>query len=415
MTKLETLSVGAVLCGRYEIIALLEQGLWSATYRVVNREGSGRSCVLKEFVPEDESMMKLGQAFQRELSLLANVSQPGIPLPPAFFSEGGRYYLVQEYVEGQTRDELVCTRTDAALAAAQNAMPVESAANSGATVIDGAPAGDRAAQHQPTRILVTFVLAVLAASGLWYWASSTRAPRESAQPSKVDAPLLCNQTPPPVGPSSVGTTAPWRFPYIDPVAVRAARQELVEATHLPGAVGMIRVCYPEGWVVQTAPTALEIQHPDGMAGYGIYFDEKRPELTLDLIFGQVYSALQRDIPDARVFASAPTASGMMFQLVGTYRGRRVYTILEIAMGQFLFGVMVVQGIEEYLPSVLAIAQEARTPSDGGCIITPWDEDTRCHYEAWKESRDRYIAQGGGNHDPLFHFLALMRCTMRDGR
>jgi hypothetical protein len=174
-----------------------------------------------------------------------------------------------------------------------------------------------------------------------------------------------------VGP--LAAAEPSGFPYIDPAAVQAARQRLVQVTHHQiGTAGAITVSYPQGWLVQKGPTGLEVRHPDGMARYVIDFGEVRPGLTPDMVFRQVYlPTLQRDMPDARVLESAPTASGTMYGLVGTYRGRPVYTILELAVMGFITNVAVLQGIQERLPTVVAIAQTmqgtaaGQTPPIGG--------------------------------------------------
>src|SRR5262245_57310168 len=104
------LPVGAVLRGRYEVRAIVHEDPSSTTYQAVDRESFGRACVLIELRPVAETETRVRTAFEREARRLAAVTHPALPRVLAFFPEGGRYYVLQEVVEGETLADRVRTR-----------------------------------------------------------------------------------------------------------------------------------------------------------------------------------------------------------------------------------------------------------------------------------------------------------------
>jgi serine/threonine protein kinase len=50
------------------------------------------------------------QAFQREAQMLANLNHAHLPKVSDFFAEGGRYYLVMDFIEGRTLEEMLAGR-----------------------------------------------------------------------------------------------------------------------------------------------------------------------------------------------------------------------------------------------------------------------------------------------------------------
>ena len=101
-----------VLEGRYEVEQVLGVGGMSTVYRARDLRFTNvlRYCAVKE-MPDTAPDPKTGALrfanFEREASLLATLSHPGIPKIYDFFSEERRVYLILEYVEGKDLEILL--------------------------------------------------------------------------------------------------------------------------------------------------------------------------------------------------------------------------------------------------------------------------------------------------------------------
>jgi serine/threonine protein kinase, bacterial len=105
-----------LVSNRYRVVRELGKGGFGATFLVEDTQlPSGKRCVLKELLPivdNEETCALIQQRFEREaviLEELGNVS-PQIPSLYAYFSENSKFYLVQEYVEGDTLGHRVVTQ-----------------------------------------------------------------------------------------------------------------------------------------------------------------------------------------------------------------------------------------------------------------------------------------------------------------
>ncbi len=104
------LPVGAVLQGRYKVVGVLGQGGMGAVYLVEDQQLFGKQWALKEMQdtftnPKDRKQAR--ELFEQEAQLLAKLSHPNLPQISGFFTENGRHYLLMEYVEGQTLEEIL--------------------------------------------------------------------------------------------------------------------------------------------------------------------------------------------------------------------------------------------------------------------------------------------------------------------
>ncbi len=97
-----------LLNNRYRILETLGRGGFGETYLAEDTHmPSGRKCVLKQLKPITESPripLWMKSRFQREAAILEELGagHPQIPQLYAYFSEEGKFYLVQEFIEGVT-------------------------------------------------------------------------------------------------------------------------------------------------------------------------------------------------------------------------------------------------------------------------------------------------------------------------
>ncbi len=97
----EPIPTGHLLDGRYRIAKVIGQGGMGRVYlandtRLANRPVAVKEMVVGEGVQEKKAI----EDFAREARVLAPLSHPGIPNLIDYFVEGGRHYLVMEFVAG---------------------------------------------------------------------------------------------------------------------------------------------------------------------------------------------------------------------------------------------------------------------------------------------------------------------------
>lgn len=100
---LKEVTIGAVLGGRYRVDARLGQGGMGVVYRAwdVRLECA---CALKEMNAAGQTPDERAESvarFKREAQTLRGLSHPGLPKVYDFFDDGGRHFLVQDFIEGE--------------------------------------------------------------------------------------------------------------------------------------------------------------------------------------------------------------------------------------------------------------------------------------------------------------------------
>ena len=99
-----------LLRGRFRMIKLLGQGGFGRTYLAEDRDKLNEKCVVKQFVPMIQGTAGLQKALElfereaRQLQQLGHHSQ--IPALWAYFSENNQLYLIQQYIEGETLEQI---------------------------------------------------------------------------------------------------------------------------------------------------------------------------------------------------------------------------------------------------------------------------------------------------------------------
>ncbi|MBC7970374.1 MAG: serine/threonine protein kinase [Verrucomicrobia bacterium] len=104
---------GTVLRQRYLIQQVLGQGGFGRTYLALDQERFNEPCVLKEFIVpyHDGTLIEKSKIlFHREASTLYQIQHPQIPRFWAAFEDERRFFLVQDFVDGQTYRQLLSDR-----------------------------------------------------------------------------------------------------------------------------------------------------------------------------------------------------------------------------------------------------------------------------------------------------------------
>jgi serine/threonine protein kinase len=102
-----TTLLGKLLDGRYQVVQVLGAGGFSQTYLAKDiHKPSNPTCVVKHFKPasSDPSFLRTAQRlFQTEAEILEKLGHNNqIPQLLAYFEEEQNFYLIQEYIDGQT-------------------------------------------------------------------------------------------------------------------------------------------------------------------------------------------------------------------------------------------------------------------------------------------------------------------------
>ena len=104
-----TLSPGSRLQGgRYVIKRVLGQGGMGAALLATDLRLDSKPVVIKELISDNTDPSKLQddvRNFKREVATLAHLDHPLIPNVTDHFQEGPRYFMVQEYVDGENLEE----------------------------------------------------------------------------------------------------------------------------------------------------------------------------------------------------------------------------------------------------------------------------------------------------------------------
>src|SRR6266446_2199229 len=102
------LASGQVLKQRYRIIQIVGQGGMGAVYKAEDIQFSNRLVAVKEMRQtglDPQGLKEAADAFKQEADLLAGLRHQNLPRIYDHFSENGRWYLVMDFIEGETLDE----------------------------------------------------------------------------------------------------------------------------------------------------------------------------------------------------------------------------------------------------------------------------------------------------------------------
>jgi serine/threonine protein kinase len=101
----QPLTPNSLLLNRYQVQHLLGQGGMGAVYLVKDQRFGGALRAIKELIQDGLSPKDLQEAtaaFEQEAILLAQLNHPNLPRIYDHFQAQGRWYLVMDYIDGQT-------------------------------------------------------------------------------------------------------------------------------------------------------------------------------------------------------------------------------------------------------------------------------------------------------------------------
>lgn len=111
--KQREIATGTLVGGRYRVERLLGQGGFGRSYLAIDSQRFDEFCVLKEFVPANQSphlLQKAVELFKKEAKTLYQINHPQIPKFLAGFTQSQRLFIVQEYINGTTYAQLLRQR-----------------------------------------------------------------------------------------------------------------------------------------------------------------------------------------------------------------------------------------------------------------------------------------------------------------
>ncbi|MHB2019024.1 MAG: serine/threonine protein kinase [Candidatus Xenobia bacterium] len=96
-----------VLEQRYRVIKEIGRGGMGRVYLIEDQSLPGRQWALKEMLPGADDDKSYADQFRREAEILCGLRHPNLPAVIAWFVVEERRYLVMEYVEGQTLEQVL--------------------------------------------------------------------------------------------------------------------------------------------------------------------------------------------------------------------------------------------------------------------------------------------------------------------
>jgi len=94
-----------VLDNRYRLEKFIGEGGFGRTFKAIDEKKLNKPCVVKQFLPQQigsAALAKATELFQQEAEGLDQLgTHPQIPDLLAFFEQEGRFYLIQQFIDGQ--------------------------------------------------------------------------------------------------------------------------------------------------------------------------------------------------------------------------------------------------------------------------------------------------------------------------
>src|SRR5713101_1387708 len=102
-----------LLHGRYRLIAQVGVGGFGEVYKAVDTRGADRAVAIKQINLRGltpQKMIEATDTFNREVRILPQLQHPNLPCVYDHFTDPDHWYLVMEYLEGETLERYLETR-----------------------------------------------------------------------------------------------------------------------------------------------------------------------------------------------------------------------------------------------------------------------------------------------------------------
>src|SRR5437763_6345842 len=96
---------------RYSIIGKVGAGGFGSVYKATDTQSGGRLVAIKEVSLlglHPQAVIEATTTFQREASLLSQLDHPNLPRLYEYFQHPGHWYLVMDFIAGETLEEYQC-------------------------------------------------------------------------------------------------------------------------------------------------------------------------------------------------------------------------------------------------------------------------------------------------------------------
>lgn len=118
----------SLLKGRYAVLMQVGTGGFGAVYKAEDRQEPGRIVAIKQINLRGLSPLQIIEAtdaFNREVSLLSDLSHPLLPHIHESFTDPDHWYLVMDFIEGETLEDHLQKRANTSLSGKRYSFPLD--------------------------------------------------------------------------------------------------------------------------------------------------------------------------------------------------------------------------------------------------------------------------------------------------